>query len=549
MEEIKAEETEPRNEPANESTDTPIESPSKKERHCLCDSRDYSTFMICCDQCGIWYHGDCVQVTRSVSKRIEKYFCSICISKDGSLEIVYKSQKKERTPRIEDKKEPAEKKEKKTSNALPGSVTGSNTEKCGNCIGCLWNSDCGKCMNCTENKQPCLKRICVQAGQLQKKKKILKAVKKEDDDSKHLPKSPVHHTVGRPGRKPSKPVQNQSDAVDKRSKKEASIATNLEKVYNGYYRAKKHKQIVKEEDERQCYGPGCVNSARSGSNYCSDTCGMALAEKRLRYILPDRIAAFYRQKPVSETQDMEKIRDLLETKNVLEAELKKLDECADNVENWISTLSNAQPASDKESSTLDDGTFMVSCAVCTTEHSMRNIAKHMQKCFVKTEKQSTFGTPLALPQNPKKLVCDVFNKIDKTYCKRLRVMCSEHWKDETEDIKVCGAPLAWFEGNTVDFKNLFADPELLNKSSFCMEKRKHCHIHNNWAQNALGLIDNERMNILLQLDENQEKHRQLISKRATRGDVISLLCNHTISENPATSPVPNNTNISQPVST
>lgn len=93
---------------------------------------------------------------------------------------------------------------------------------------------------------------------------------------------------------------------------------------------------------------------------------------------------------------------------------------------------------------------------------------------------------------------------------------------------------------------------------FCMDKRKHCNVHSNWAQvislklffyanikfnkkiktafkifilqNALGLIDNERMNILLQLDENNEKMRQIKQKRATRGDIISLLCNYTISE-------------------
>lgn len=77
----------------------------------------------------------------------------------------------------------------------------------------------------------------------------------------------------------------------------------------------------------------------------------------------------------------------------------------------------------------------------------------MQRCFVRTEKQSTYGTAqkvfeyyfliycinfllyFQLPQNPKNLVCDTYNKIDKSYCKRLRVMCSEHYKEEDE-IKV-----------------------------------------------------------------------------------------------------------------
>ena len=59
----------------------------------------------------------------------------------------------------------------------------------------------------------------------------------------------------------------------------------------------------------------------------------------------------------------------------------------------------------------------------------------MQSCFVRAEKQCTFGTGQQMPINPFKMVCDEYNKINGTYCKRLRVMCSEHYKDE-EDRKV-----------------------------------------------------------------------------------------------------------------
>lgn len=29
---------------------------------CLCGSSEESSFMICCDHCGVWYHGSCLQV-------------------------------------------------------------------------------------------------------------------------------------------------------------------------------------------------------------------------------------------------------------------------------------------------------------------------------------------------------------------------------------------------------------------------------------------------------------------------------------------------------
>lgn len=40
---------------------------------------------------------------------------------------------------------------------------------------------------------------------------------------------------------------------------------------------------------RQCYGPGCVNSAQYGSKYCSDECGLKLASHRIYQVLPQRI--------------------------------------------------------------------------------------------------------------------------------------------------------------------------------------------------------------------------------------------------------------------
>ena len=30
---------------------------------------------------------------------------------------------------------------------------------------------------------------------------------------------------------------------------------------------------------RQCYGPQCIEPARTGSKYCSDECGMKLAKR------------------------------------------------------------------------------------------------------------------------------------------------------------------------------------------------------------------------------------------------------------------------------
>ena len=46
---------------------------------------NHGRFMICCDSCGEWYHGDCVGISVAEGKRMEKtgqeYVCTKCVGK------------------------------------------------------------------------------------------------------------------------------------------------------------------------------------------------------------------------------------------------------------------------------------------------------------------------------------------------------------------------------------------------------------------------------------------------------------------------------------
>lgn len=58
--------------------------------YCVCRTSDSSRFMICCDACEEWYHGDCINITEKEAKHIKQYFCISCKEKDPSLMVVFR---------------------------------------------------------------------------------------------------------------------------------------------------------------------------------------------------------------------------------------------------------------------------------------------------------------------------------------------------------------------------------------------------------------------------------------------------------------------------
>jgi len=50
----------------------------KEKLYCLCRKPDMGEFMIQCEKCEEWYHGNCVHVTPDVAETISSYICPIC---------------------------------------------------------------------------------------------------------------------------------------------------------------------------------------------------------------------------------------------------------------------------------------------------------------------------------------------------------------------------------------------------------------------------------------------------------------------------------------
>ncbi|GFR82300.1 CXXC-type zinc finger protein 1 [Elysia marginata] len=47
--------------------------------YCICRTADSERFMIGCDHCEEWYHGDCIGITAEDARHIKRYYCDACI--------------------------------------------------------------------------------------------------------------------------------------------------------------------------------------------------------------------------------------------------------------------------------------------------------------------------------------------------------------------------------------------------------------------------------------------------------------------------------------
>ncbi|KAL1020537.1 hypothetical protein UPYG_G00001390 [Umbra pygmaea] len=75
--------------------------------YCVCRRPDINCFMIGCDCCSEWFHGNCIGISEKAAKAIRVWYCDKCRAKDGSLEIKYRPKKtKEPKVKLENETDP-----------------------------------------------------------------------------------------------------------------------------------------------------------------------------------------------------------------------------------------------------------------------------------------------------------------------------------------------------------------------------------------------------------------------------------------------------------
>uniref|UniRef100_A0A1A7Y261 CXXC-type zinc finger protein 1 n=2 Tax=Iconisemion striatum TaxID=60296 RepID=A0A1A7Y261_9TELE len=123
--------------------------------YCICRKPDINCFMIGCDSCTEWYHGDCVGVSERAAKAIRVWFCPSCRDRDPALEIKYRQKKNKDVESGKDDKTDGDESSTPQSklDRRRGSQIKRSARMCGECDACLRTEDCGQCDFCKDMKK------------------------------------------------------------------------------------------------------------------------------------------------------------------------------------------------------------------------------------------------------------------------------------------------------------------------------------------------------------------------------------------------------------
>ncbi|ALC48568.1 Cfp1 [Drosophila busckii] len=454
------------------------------QAYCICRTSDCSRFMIGCDGCEEWYHGDCIGITEKEAKHIKQYYCRRCKKENPELQTIFRLVATERAAATAAASQPdGETAPVQSAGGRKNNQSKENkaAKRCGNCEGCR-RPNCNQCEACRSrvgHRPRCLYRNC-------------------------LMQSSTSGGGGGGTTASSKKRDKQQQQQQQQRKNKVARVASPEIFVNPEL-----------EGTRQCHGPGCRCQARPQSKYCSDKCGFNLATNRIFQVLPQRLQEWNLTPCHTAEQNREQLEQIRQKQSMVRFALAELEKRAEEL-NMV--VDRAKRSSIDTSRTNDNGDVedeqSMYCITCGHEIHSRTAIKHMEKCFNKYESQASFGSIFQTKMEGNNMFCDFYNPASKTYCKRLRVLCPEHSKDpKVNDTDVCGAPLV---------KNVF-NPT----GEFCRAPKKNCFKHYAWEKIRRAEIDLERVRQWLKMDDLVEQERQLRQQLSSRANLLGLMLHST----------------------
>uniref|UniRef100_A0A8C2KN07 CXXC-type zinc finger protein 1 n=1 Tax=Cyprinus carpio TaxID=7962 RepID=A0A8C2KN07_CYPCA len=535
--------------------------------YCVCRKPDFNCFMIACENCSEWFHGDCINISEKIAKTIRVWYCEKCRSKNESLEIKFRPKKSREKEAEQDGTDNQQDTLDFKSVGWRGSRIKRSARMCGECEACMRTEDCGLCDFCKDMKkfggpnkirQKCRLRQCQvrarkmlrvrdEEGSMSKGRDYQDGPLSEDYSENEL-ELYQHYCAGKYGdhsagwnsddddgsyadsamRKRAVKVKHVKRREKRSEKKKEESKSRKHKPKQKHRDRVRHSERAEVRDSggaRQCLGPGCVEAARANSKYCSDECGMKLAANRIYEILPQRIQQWQQSPCIAEEQGKKLLDRIRREQQSARTRLTDMEKRFHELEGIIAKAKQQVVQHDEEVNEGDDDTdLQIFCVSCSHPVNPKVALRHMERCYAKYESQTSFGSmyPTRI-EGATRLFCDVYNPQSKTYCKRLQVLCPEHSRDpKVPADEVCGCPLV---------RDVF-EPT----GEYCKVSKRKCNKHYCWEKLRRAEVDLERVRVIASsfINLNLLFLQSFPLSMTNRAGLMALMLHQTIQHDPVT---------------
>ncbi|KJE96410.1 hypothetical protein CAOG_006743 [Capsaspora owczarzaki ATCC 30864] len=271
-----------------------------------------------------------------------------------------------------------------------------------------------------------------------------------------------------------------------------------------------------------CRNAGCDQPAGVGSKYCTAACGISVAARAIRRVLPPTQAQWNQQSHVTfavaaATDDDERVlQQLEETMELRKQEVLAINQTMRDLMLHLARIPNLKPESPAESTPVkreredggsdhdddasdgddddDDGKHAtkkrrvdgagdlgeVDCFSCGSSLTGLSIVKHLESCFAKVSQRVPTMGWVAGDAAENDVFCNYQESVD-SYCRNLAIFCTQHNRKMKRK-------------NIIrQYTNKDVCGHLETNGSCCMLKRGDCKLHVGWEKIRVAELKVEAM--------------------------------------------------------